>query len=1005
MKYIYIGIVFCIVKALFPLNLWAQTTSKMVINAMVLAENKQPVPLAVVTSEQDGISTVVNELGAFSLEVVPGALLTVSASGYDTARVTATTDLEEIVMYPNWQDEVQVAYRRVSGQNALGGISHVNMPEILDKNYITYSLADMEAFVGGFNGNIWGFDEYLLLVDGVPRDVGSVMPTEIAQISFLKGVAAVVLYGSRAAKGVIMITTKRGQEGDLRIQVRTNAGVHVPKRFPKYLGSAEYMSLYNEARANDGLGQLYSQEDIYHHAAGDNPYRYPNVDFYSPEYLQEAYSRYDATVEIAGGNENAKYYTNIGYWNEGSLLDFGQAQHNMNERLNVRGNVDLKINSHITAFADAAIFFYNGKGVNTDYWNNATNRRPHRFVPLIPISYIEEGDQASMNYVQNSDHLIDGKYLLGGTQLEQTNPFADIYAGGSNQFTSRQFQFNTGVNADLVNVLEGLSFNSTFGVDYATSYNISFNNDYAVYQASWNNYAGIDQISSLTRFGQDASTRTQNISNSWFRQTLSFSAQLNYLKQVNNRHNFSAMLIAGGFQQSISGIYHKVSNANLGLHLGYNYLERYFAEFNGAVIHSARLPENNRQAFSPTLTLGWRISNEDFMQSVSGVDFLNLSVSAGILHTDLDIEDHFLYQSIYRQTDGAWYTWRDGLNNRSTDVRRGENPDMAFPKREEISVALDGSLFNNLITFRGSAYINQMTGLLIQNSALYPSYFTTGWPESSFIPFVNYNNDQRAGIDYNINLNKRIREVNWSLGLTGLYYTTKATKRADIFQDEYQVREGRPLDAIFGLQSDGFFRDMTDIENSPNQLFGEVRPGDIKYVDQNGDGIINAQDEVYLGRGGWFGAPLTGGVNLTANYKNWTFFALGVARMGGIAMRSGSYFWMSGEDKYSEIVRDRWTEESSETATYPRLTTLNGSNNFRNSDFWLYSTNRFDLNRVQISYTFPTSYLENIFVRELGAYINGANLLTFSPNRDILETNIGSAPQTRFFNIGLRAMF
>ncbi|KEO73783.1 SusC/RagA family TonB-linked outer membrane protein [Anditalea andensis] len=997
MRYINIGVVMCIWVALFPPELFAQTEKEIDAHTLYISDNGAPVYKSGIPK---GLQADKNK--ANSVKWLPSLGLSLSI---DTTRVTDTVNQVGYVISPDQDGLVQMPFRRVSPQQSLGTVSHVNMPEILDKNYITHSLADMEAFVGGFNGNLWGFDEYLLLVDGVPRDVGSVMPTEIAQITFLKGVAAVVLYGSRAAKGVIMITTKRGEEGELRISVRTNAGIHAPRRFPKYLGSAEYMTLYNEARANDGLGQLYAQDDIYHHAAGTNPYRYPNVDFYSPEYLQKTYSRYDATVEIAGGNENAKYYTNIGYWNEGSLLDFGQAQHNMNERLNIRGNVDMRISKHISAFADAAIFFYNGKGVNTDYWANAATRRPHRFVPLIPISAIEEGDQASSNLVQNSDHIIEGRYILGGTQLEQNNPFADIYAGGSNQFTSRQFQFNTGVNADLDNVLEGLSFNSTFGVDYATSYNLSFNNDYAVYEATWNNYAGIDQISSLTRYGQDASTRTQNISDPWFRQTLSFNAQLNYLKQVNSRHNFSAMLIAGGFQQSISGIYHRVSNANLGLHLGYNFQEKYFAEFNGAVIHSARLPEHNRQAFSPTITLGWRISNEDFMASAAGVDYLNLSVSAGILHTDLDIEDYYLYESIYRQTDGAWYTWRDGLNNSSTDVRRGENPDMTFPKREELSVSLDGSFFNNLITFRGSAYINQMTGLLIQNTALYPNYFSTGWPTSSFIPYVNYNNDQRAGIDYNINLNKRIREVNWSLGLTGLYFTTKATRRAEIFQDGYQNREGRPLDALFGLQSDGFFKDMNDIESSPNQLFGEVRPGDIKYVDQNGDGIINAQDEVYLGRGGWYGAPLTGGVTLTANWKNFTFFALGVARMGGHAMRSGSYFWMSGEDKYSEVVRDRWTEETSDTATYPRLTTLNGNNNFRNSDFWLYSTNRFDLSRVQLSYNFPSNYLENTFVRELGAYINGANLLIVSPNREIMEMNVGGAPQTRFFNIGLRAMF
>jgi hypothetical protein len=213
------------------------------------------------------------------------------------------------------------------------------------------------------------------------------------------------------------------------------------------------------------------------------------------------------------------------------------------------------------------------------------------------------------------------------------------------------------------------------------------------------------------------------------------------------------------------------------------------------------------------------------------------------------------------------------------------------------------------------------------------------------------------------------------------------------------------LDAIWGLQHNGFFADQEDIDNSPRQLFGEVQPGDIKYKDQNGDDIINAQDEVYLGRGGWSGAPLTMGVNLTAKWKNFTFFALGIARTGAYAMKNNNYFWVNAEDKYSEVVRGRWTEENRETATYPRLTTQNGGNNFRNSDFWLYNTNRFDLARVQVSYTFPESMIRAGLVREFGVYVNGANLLTIAPNREILEMNIGSAPQTRFFNVGVKAQF
>lgn len=906
-------------------------------------------------------------------------------------------------------DSVQIAYRTIDKLEALGGIVQVRIPELLDKNYMTYSLSDMEAFANGFHGNLWGMSEYLLLIDGVPRDIGSVMPTEIDQITFLKGVSAVALYGSRAAKGVVMVSTKRGTIGEQTINVRANAGINTVSRYPRYLGSAEYMTLFNEARGNDGLSMLYSAEDIYHHAAGSNPYRYPNVDYYSSEYLKNTFNRYDATLEISGGNNRARYYTNMGYWSAGTLLDFGQAANNMNERFNVRGNVDMNITPLITAKVDAAAIFYNGRGVNTDYWGGAATLRPHRFAPLIPISMIEETDEGSLSAVNLSSNVINGRYLLGGTQLDQSNPFADIYAGGSNIFASRQFQFNTSADFDLKNVLQGLSFSSMFGLDYATSYNQSFNHEYATYEPLWNNYAGMDLISSLTRYGQDASSRQQNISNSWFRQTLAASGQLNYRRRFNQAHDVSAVLVAGGFQQATSAIYHKNSNANLGLHLGYNYRGTYYVDFSGAVVHSARLPKQNRQAFNPTATLGWRMSNERFLAEASFLDNLMLSISGGILHTDLDIPDYYLYEAIYAnagEEGGAWYGWRDmSAGERTTDSRRGANPDLTFPKREEVSVTLDASLFNRLITFNGSWFASRMSGLVVQNGNLFPSYFTTGWPTSSFIPFVNYNEDSRKGFDFNLNVNHAIGETELSLGLTGTYYEARATRRADIFEDVYQNQAGRSLDAIWGLQAIGFFNSAEEIENSPTQAFGEVKPGDIKYRDQNGDGIINAQDAVFLGRGGWAGSPFTAGVNVTVRYKDFTFFALGLARKGAYAMRSNSYFWIAGEDKYSEVVRGRWTPETAQSATYPRLTTLNGDNNFRGSDFWLYSTDRFDLARVQLSYTLPKTLFGDGFIQELGIYANGANLLTISPNREILELNVGSAPQTRFFNFGAKVLF
>lgn len=922
--------------------------------------------------------------------------LSAQAHAQQVAQDSSVTDSVELV---------QVAFRKEKKQDLMGEVRSVNISKLMDKNYSTYSLENLDAFTSGFNGNIWGMDGYLVLVDGFPRDADNVLPTEIEEISVLKGVNAVALYGSRAAKGVVYITTKRGKVGEQKINIRANAGIHAPVQYPEYLGSAEYMTLYNEARRNDGLTDLYTAETIYQHAAGTNPYRYPNVDYYASDFLRKHYNRYDATAEISGGGERAQYYTNFGFWSAGSLLNFGEAvDNNRSNRFNVRGNIDMKLNEIIKLHVDAAASFYTQRGVNADYWGAAATGRPHRFAPLIPIDMLEADDENSWVFVNNSNFLVDGKYLLGGSQLDQSNAFADVYAGGNSEYSNRQFLFNTGLDFDLKNVLEGLSFHTALAIDYQSNYSQSYNNNYAVYQATWNNYAGADLISHLTRYGDDQISGVQNISGSAYRQTIALNGQLNYRRSFAEKHHVSAMLLANAFQIGLSQEYHKHSNANLGVQLGYNYANKYYADFSAAVPHSAKLPAGNRRAISPTLSLSWRLSEEPFMQQ-SIFNDLRLTASGGILNTDLDIENFYLYQGYYTYNEAAWYSWADGELVHTFDRFRGDNADMGYPQRREVSFSIDGGLYNNLITFNASYFYNQMKGLLVQPATLYPMYFMSYWPVYSDLPYVNFNSDERTGVDFAINVNKHFGNTFLSLGATAMYFDSKATQRDELYEFGYQNRTNRPLDALWGLQSDGFYRDQADIDNSALSTFGEVAPGDIKYIDQNGDGTIDDRDEIYLGKAGWSGSPFSLGINLTAKWKNMTLFAIASGRFGAYAMRNNSYFWMDGEDKYSAIVRDRWTPESQATASYPRLTTGNSDNNFRHSDFWMYSTNRFDLTRVQISYDLPKNLLGKGIVREFGAYINGSNLLTFAKEKDILLLNVGAAPQTRFFNVGLKALF
>jgi TonB-linked SusC/RagA family outer membrane protein len=901
---------------------------------------------------------------------------------------------------------VQTAFRKVQKRNLMGGVSVVDVPSIMEDNYMTFSLENMQAFAGGFNGTLWGMGEYLVLVDGIPRDPGTINPAAIQQISFLKGISASVLYGSRAANGVVYISTERGGNHELRINGRVDGGINVPIRYPNYLGSAEYMSLYNEALQNDGLPMQYDAETIYRHSTGNDPFRYPNVDYYSPDYLRDFTNRYHGNVEIAGGGDIANYYTNINFVTSNSLLNFGEAESLRGNNFNIRSNVDFKLNDIITAKVGAGVIYNQQNGVNTDYWGQASSLRPDRYTPLIPIDMFTNNNPNLNQIVENSNYVIDDRYLLGGNQLYSTNPIADIYAGGSNEFVGRQFQFDTALNIDLKSLLRGLEYQGQFGVDYSSSFSQAYNNEYAIYEPNWVAYNGNNQVSSLDIFGQDAKTGVQNVVSSIFQQTLAFSSQFNFERSIDEDNHISAMLLANAHQITYSGEYHRTGSFNLGLQLGYNYQDKYYADFSAAVPHSAKLPEGNRQAFSPTLTLGWRMSEENFMSDVSAVDNLKIYVSGGILNTDRPIPGYYLYEGRYSQASGSYFGWGDGNLRRGTQSFRGANPDLTYVQRKELNAGINASLFNNHLDIETSAFIHQSDGGVVQTSALYPSYFSTGFPENSFIPYVNYNVDQRSGIDFNIQLNEELGGVNWSLGLAGTYFDSKAVKRAENNLFDYQNTQGTPLDGIWGLQSRGLFMNPGEIDNhGANQQFGTVQPGDIRYIDQNNDNLVNSQDQVYLGKAGWNGAPMEFGIHLTAKWKNFTLFTLGTGQFGAHAVKSGNYFWVSGDMKYSAEVRGRWTDENSHNATYPRLTTQNGSNNFRTSDYWMYSTDRFDLQKVQLSYNLPSSILQNSNIGELQFYITGANLLTVSPNREIMETNVGGTPQMRFFNLGINAKF
>ena len=436
---------------------------------------------------------------------------------------------------------VNVAFGTMNREDVTQAVATLNTSELLKKVNSSNSLIGLDSYIGGYTGNIWG-QEALVLVDGVPRDASNIRASEVESISIMKDAAAVVLYGSRASKGVILITTKRGKEGPMQIDVRANTNVFVPKSLPKYLDADCYMTLYNEACRNDGIAERYDASTIYHTAMGTNPYRYPDIDFYSSDYIRKAYNNVDVTGEISGGNERTHYYLNFGMDYNNDLVKYGEAKNNYDLRFNVRGNVDMQLASWLKATTNAAVVYtnqYRGRGTNENsFWTTAGTLRPNWFSPLLPIDMMDPNSESIQSYIANSDHLIDGKYLLGGTSTDQTNPFANLLAAGYVKEKARMFMFDVALQADLSSILKGLSFKTAYSVDYTSYYSEAFNATYAVYEPTWAQVNGKDMIVALTQHNIDKKDPNEYVGKSMYDQTMQFSARWYCRRLGSNFHSW-----------------------------------------------------------------------------------------------------------------------------------------------------------------------------------------------------------------------------------------------------------------------------------------------------------------------------------------------------------------------------------------------------------------------------------------------------------------------------------
>ncbi|MDR2473124.1 MAG: SusC/RagA family TonB-linked outer membrane protein [Tannerella sp.] len=990
----------------------AQTVT---IASKVIDQAGQPVSNAEIFGDNAYART--DAEGNFTLKTSPKAKILVEAEGYEKMVLNGNEITESIILgaspllYGD-NDLVELPFRGVKAGDVVGAANGYSVRDISSYDNTIMLSGIMSGrgigMLGGSNirglgvsldvGAITGTNTgtAMIVVDGMPRDISSIRLSDIESITLLRDVNSAVLYGSAALNGVIMVKTKRGQAFKKTSNFTLNYGVAIPREtsIPEYLGSAEYMERFNKARTIEGLTPVYSETQINNFRTG-NKYHYPDVDYYSSDYLKPMRNNFDLDAEFSGGNENARYYSNIGWNSSNSILNFGNGKNARTNNFNVRGNIDLKINDIISTAIDVTGLYYDSKGQTGSFWSQSATVRPFEFTPLIPLSMVKPGSNAE-KMAQARKRDVDGKYLFGGTTAYPTSGINDVYAAGTSHLIWRVFSFNNRIDVDLSFITEGLSFKTNLSFDYYLAYLQRTPEGYSTYEPTeWDG----DMITNFTQRGMDTSPASQNVEGRSFRRRMGFYGLFNYDRIFDNTHHFTGSLLGYGttFKDNDGSYadFQGVKNAHLGLQLGYVYNRKYMMDFSSVLVNSVKLPTNTKIGFSPSVALAWVASNEEGFNAPDFLNHLKFKVSAGILKSDIAVGDYFYYDN--RWTTSGSYNWNEGGRSRSGVISSWlQNPNLDFPERKEISAGFQTLLFNNTIGFEANYFYNVYDGLVVRPSIEYPSFYT------DFVPYRNYEKDSYNGFEASLNINKRVGNWGFYAGINLLYSVSKRLKVSEYYADAYQYRKGYGKDATFGLEAIGFFKDEAEIAASPRQTYGTVLPGDIKYKDQNNDNVINAQDEVFLRR---WQAPWSQGVELRVSYKDFTLFLIGNGEQGVKNFRESTYYWMDANDKYSVLARDSWTPETASTAKYPRISSVANSNNLRRSSFWLYSNDFFNLRRIQLNYSVPKYICNYMFMKGLDICLNATDAVRFAANMSERELRIGAEPYYTTYTVTLKAKF
>ena len=961
------------------------------------------------------VKTSTDNNGQFLITLEGDQTIIIQKEGYQTehisiADITENITLKKVPFLTSDDDIIKMGVVTKKRREIVGAISATNTKDRLTYDNTQFVLDYINGLTVGVRGtsNIRGIGQALFVIDGVfGRDPRILNMEEVEQITILKDANAVALYGSQGRNGVVIINTKRGKINKKEINVNIRSGIRTPVALPNYLGSAAFMTLFNEAVANSNSGVPFDDELIQNTISGTNPIEFPDLDLYSKEFVQPFVTTRNIITEFSGGNDKSQYYVNAGWNYNEAWVDINEDINAGTNQFNLRGNIDFKVNDWIRSSVDVVAIINTNKSSRANLLNAGRTLKPNVYSPFIPLDLIDSTNNPVLAGQVLAARTFNGQILGTTQQFGQNAPVAQAIAGGYQDVVFRSTQFNNSINLDLDMITEGLSAKTYLSFDFYDAYRVTIANQFAAYQPTWEDGRvtsfGPDDNPNI--FGQDIRDQSENISTIGFISRLGFYGLLNYDKTFGNDHSINTTFLGYYNSMKAAGVLQTDIDSHLAFQLSYDYKKKLFLDFSGSYIHSIKLAEGNRGGLSPTAGIAYILSEEPFLKKSNFINYLKLKASGGIIKSDVGINDYFLYDENY-SNDGT-FTWADGQSsNRRQRLSQGANPNLGLEERIDLNIGFESYLMNSL-SLEFNYFKTELDKGLTRLVDQYPSYYF-----NDFRPWDNFNKNTYRGFEIGINYKKSFNDLTVTLGANILQTESIATKRSEVNEFDYQNRAGRETSTIFGLVDEGFYSESdftTDVDGNtvlntglPVPNFGVVQPGDIKYTDQNGDDIIDDDDRVALGQSA---SPFSYGVNLNFNYKAFNLFILGTGQTGADAMKRDDYFRVDGNDKYSEVVLGRWTPETADTATFPRLTSVANQNNFRDSSFWLYDNSFFRINRAQLTYEFDDNFCNKLGLENFSLNFQGTNILEIAKNRDIRELNIGSDPQFRSYTLGLRVSF